>query len=88
VEAMMTGIPIISSDIPMNLEAVTEGETALVHKLKDANDLAEKMQLMITNYSTMIAMGSRARALATEKFNIQTIARQYQDILEKAVLKN
>ncbi len=81
VEAMMTGIPIISSDIPMNLEAVTSNETALVHQLKNAVDLANKMLEMISNYTDMIEMGKRARAVAIEKFEIKTIAKQYESVL-------
>lgn len=81
VEAMMTGIPIISSDIPMNLEAVENNKTALVHKLKDATDLANKMQEMISNYEPMIEMGKIARKVAIEKFDIKKIAQQYEGVL-------
>jgi glycosyltransferase involved in cell wall biosynthesis len=85
VEAMMTGIPIISSDIPMNLEAVENNKTALVHQLKNATDLADKMQEMISNYETMIAMGKRARKVAIEKFDIKNIAKQYETLLIESV---
>jgi glycosyltransferase involved in cell wall biosynthesis len=81
VEAMMTGIPIISSDIPMNLEAVEDNETALVHRLKDIDHLAEKMIAMMENYPSMIDMGQRARTLATVKFDIKNIAKQYEELL-------
>ena len=88
VEAMMTGIPIISSDIPMNLEAVENNKTALVHKLKDAQDLAVKMQQMMDNYDDMIAMGKRARLTAIEKFDIKNIAQQYEKLLATTINKN
>ena len=42
IEAMLTGIPIIASNIPMNLEAIESGKTALVHDAKNPEDLAEK----------------------------------------------
>lgn len=82
VEAMMTGIPIISSDIPMNVEAVADNQTALVHRMKDVFHLSEKMQWMMDHYDQMIAMGSRARKVAQEQFDIKKIARQYQAVLE------
>lgn len=81
VEAMMTGIPIISSDIPMNLEAVENNKTALVHQLKDVTDLADKMEEMISNYPSMIEMGKRARQTAMKKFDIKNIAKQYETVL-------
>ena len=88
VEAMMTGIPIISSDIPMNLEAVENNKTALVHKLKNVEDLANKMEEMILNYPNMIEMGKLARQVAFEKFEIKNIASQYERLLIETVNNN
>ena len=85
VEAMMTGIPIIASDIPMNTEAVTDAETALVHRLKDVNDLHSKMLQMIENYEVMKKMGERARKIAFERFDIKVIALQYENLLKSIV---
>lgn len=88
VEAMMTGIPIISSDIPMNLEAVEHNKTALVHQLKNTTDLANKMEEMISNYPRMMEMGMRARQVAFDKFDIKNIAKQYETVLRETVQKN
>jgi len=85
VEAMMVGIPIIASDIPMNLEAVNPGKTALVHKVKDAADLAIQMKKAISDYPKMITMAKAARAEAAERFDIKVIARQYEDFLIQAL---
>jgi glycosyltransferase involved in cell wall biosynthesis len=85
VEAMMTGVPIISSDIPMNLEAVEHQQTALVHQLKNVKDLTDKMREMISNYPSMIQMGIRARKLAIDKFDIRNIAIQYEGLLRQFV---
>jgi len=88
VEAMMTGIPIISSDIPMNLEAVEHHKTALVHQLKNADDLFDKMNEMITQYPSMIEMGERARETSIQKFDIKNIAHQYESLLYTFANKN
>jgi len=85
VEAMMTGVPIISSDIPMNLEAVEHRQTALVHQLKNVKDLSDKMQDMITDYPSMIQMGTSAREVAIDKFDIKNIASQYEGLLRQFV---
>jgi glycosyltransferase involved in cell wall biosynthesis len=83
VEAMMAGIPIICSDIPMNTEAVDHEITALVHKLKDTDDLFKKMILMIEKYPEMIEMGKRAREKALMLFEIKEIAKKYEQLLIK-----
>ena len=83
VEAMMTGIPIISSDIPMNLEAVENNKTALVHRLKDVNDLADKMKLMMEQYPNMMEMGNRAREISFNRFDILVISKQYEGLLQQ-----
>ncbi len=85
VEAMMVGIPIIASDIPMNLEAVSPDETALVYKVKDQAALAEQMNKSIEHYERMCQMADRARAIAFRRFDIQVIASQYEDILKRVV---
>ena len=84
VEAMMAGIPIIASDIPMNLEAVTDNETALIHRVKDVAGICSKMKFMIDNYPRMLEMAGRARNEAIQRFDIRLIAKQYEEYLKKA----
>jgi glycosyltransferase involved in cell wall biosynthesis len=81
VEAMMTGIPIIASNIPMNLEAIVADKTALVHQVKDAESIYQKMLVCFSNYDQMIAMGKDARTEALNKFDIKKIAAQYEQFL-------
>ena len=87
VEAMFAGIPIIASDILMNKEAVTDKKTALIFKVKDADDLLHKIKLMISNYPEMIEMGKRAREEAFQRFDIKIIAKQYEEFLKSIVNK-
>ena len=86
VESMMVGIPIIASDIPMNLEAVKDRETALVHKMKDIGDIEQKMTNMIKAYESYIYLGKNARDLSIRKFDIQQIAGEYEQFIQEKVL--
>ncbi|MEO7523984.1 MAG: glycosyltransferase [Ferruginibacter sp.] len=86
VEAMMAGIPIIASDIPMNLEAVSS-ESALIYKVKDVDELADRMDRMITCYPGMIEMGRRARLEAIKRFDIKSISHQYESFLKDVINK-
>lgn len=82
VEAMIAGIPIIASDITMNMEAVTPDQTALVFPVKDEQALLQRMEQMILQYPEMVAMGARARQEALQRFDIQVIASQYEQFLK------
>jgi glycosyltransferase involved in cell wall biosynthesis len=78
VEAMMAGIPIITSDIPMNLEAVDSEESALIFEVKSIDSLSEKMALAIENPKLMNKLGASARLKAVKLFSINEIAFQYE----------
>ena len=81
---MMTGIPIIASDIPMNLEAV-DSSTALLYPVKDAEALAGKMEEVIVNYPLRVEAGKLAREKAADKFDIRKIAAEYESFLKSVV---
>jgi glycosyltransferase involved in cell wall biosynthesis len=85
VEAMITGIPIIASDIPMNREAVTDGKTALLFKVKDKEQLFNSMKKVITNYDDVLVMGKNARSEALSRFDINIVANQYETFLKSVV---
>ena len=81
VEAMMCGIPIIASNIPMNMEAVESENTALVFKVMSIEELYLCMKKMIQRYGEMIQMGQRARVKANNHFDIANIASVYEQKL-------
>ncbi len=81
VEAMMAGIPIIASDIPMNLEAVTADKNALIFPVKDVDALTQNMLYAIENPDRMSELGKAARLEAIERFDIEKIAREYEGVL-------
>lgn len=83
VEAMMVGLPILASDIPMNLEAIEDGVSALVHRVKHVEDLFEKMKKLQTDYNASLILGKNARQIAIEKFDIKNISNQYWLLLIK-----
>src|SRR5690606_29372888 len=72
VEAMMSGIPIIASDIPMNLEAVTADDNALIFPVRNIRALELQMRYAIENPGPMAVLGKRAREEAIRRFDIKT----------------
>ncbi|MFC5624586.1 glycosyltransferase family 4 protein [Algoriphagus winogradskyi] len=77
VEAMMAGIPIIASDISMNLEAVST-ENALIFEVQNSEQLANQMIFAIENPVNMAELGTKAREEAISRFDIEKIAVQYE----------
>jgi glycosyltransferase involved in cell wall biosynthesis len=87
VEAMLSGIPIIASDISMNLEAVKDKETALTFEVKNTQMLEQKMIFAIENPDMIKKIGAKARTVSIERFDIKTIAKQYEETLMKVFHK-
>ena len=75
-EAAATGRPVITSDIHGCKEAVTDGETGLLCRVKDADDLYEKMRRMAqTTREQRAAMGKAARAKMEQEFEKSGVVR-------------
>lgn len=77
IEAMMAGTPLIASNIPENLECITE-EGALYFKKGNTGDLLEKMQWALKNRSSMREKAKYAQGVAENKFDISLIVEEYE----------
>ena len=68
VEAMACGVPCVSLDCPTGPRAIIEdGETGLLAKDGDVNDLASKIEWLIVHESERKEMGRRARIFAASR---------------------
>ena len=81
VEAMMAGIPIIASDIPMNLEAIEADKSALVFPVGNVGALADQLLFAIQNPERMEELGKEARKVGIQNFDIEVIAKEYEEVL-------
>lgn len=79
VEAMLSGIPIITSDIAVFKEQIEDGISAKCFKVKNPEDLADKMEWVINNYNQAVQLGMNAKEKAKELFDIEKIAMQTQN---------
>ena len=87
IEAMLTGIPIIASDIPMNTEAISDNVTGHIFPVKNAAALAEKLYALYENYDDAMAMGSRARVDALNRFDINKVGLEYANCIKSIAAK-
>ncbi len=78
VEAMLTGIPILASDILMNKEAVTHLETGYLFPVTKEKEIASGMAWVNANRPEAIRMAKEARIRAEKEFDIYNIAAQHE----------
>lgn len=68
-QAMLSGLPIVTTPVGAILEAVTDGETALVVAPQDANALAAAIEHLIRDKALATRLGSAARERAVAQFS-------------------
>jgi glycosyltransferase involved in cell wall biosynthesis len=85
VEALLTGIPIVASDIPMNIEAISPGKDAYFFRSKDHEHLYEKMLTLMCEYEHACELGKLMRSRAIDNYDIQHVAENYEKTLETVV---
>lgn len=74
-EALATGRPVITTDVPGCRETVLPGENGFLVPARDASALADKMVWCIENSAELPRMGRRSRALAESRFDVTAVNR-------------
>lgn len=82
-EAMASGLPIVTTDAPGCRETVVEGENGFLVPVRNAAALAEKLECLIRNESLREKMGSRSRELAASEFSEERIVEHHRAIYEE-----
>lgn len=82
-EASSCGVPVITTDSPGCREAVVDNKTGLLVPPKDSNELAKAIVNLIDDESKLKKMGSEARKMMEEKFDIRKITEQQLNIYRK-----
>lgn len=78
IEAMLTGLPIVASDIPMHRETLEPGHSGILTPLRDPPALAAAMLRLLRDRPTAERLGREARRVACERFSIETIAARHE----------
>jgi glycosyltransferase involved in cell wall biosynthesis len=85
VECFAQGIPVIASDIGVSAEIVKDGETGLLFKAGDANDLAAKAKWLWEHPDEAVRMGCNARREYEEKYAPEKNYQQLLDIYDQVL---
>ena len=89
-EALASGLPIISTNTGGADELVKNGVNGLIVKMKDGDDLADKIERLVVDKDLRSRMSAESRRLA-EKMSWENVAKQYfqlyGEVLEKREIK-
>ena len=85
IEAMLAKSLIVASDIGENLECVSQN-SALIFEKGNIDDLIDKTLCALRNINSLKTdLGINARKEAIKKFEINAIARQYEQVYEELI---
>jgi len=85
-EALASGLPIIATDTGGTKELLTDGKNGFIIKMKDSQDISEKIKRLIINKDLLVTMGRVSRKVA-ENFSWQKVADRYLE-LYKIIVKD
>ena len=81
IEAMLTGLPVVATDIRGPREQVVAGETGLLVPPATIAPLAEALSRLATNPALRKRMGEAGRAHALERFDEAKVVGRTLDLL-------
>ena len=87
-EAAAMGKPLITTDVPGCRETVVDGRNGYLCEVRNAPDLADKMQQMLhLDDAALQAMGRASRQLAVEKFDENIVIDKYLQAIREVTGK-
>lgn len=81
-EAMATGRPILTTDVPGCRETVINGENGWLVEKSNVEQLAEKMTWFIENKAEWQRMAEASRAMVEDKFDVHKVNSELLKIME------
>jgi colanic acid/amylovoran biosynthesis glycosyltransferase len=84
-EAMATGIPVVTTDAGGMSEVVTDGENGYITKRYDASVLADKIEQALKNTHNHDIITKKARCTIEEKFNLENQISVFENEFQKCL---
>lgn len=79
-EGMSLGIPAVVSDFGGNPGVIKNGENGFVIPKQDANALAEKLEILLTDEALYKSMSDKAKKIFAKTFTAKAMTKQTEDI--------
>lgn len=87
-EAMASGLPVVSTGTEGTAEAVINGETGFVVPPKDVTRMAEAICKILLNRERAKSMGERGEERVRRHFNFDKMIKEYENIYDAIVKKS
>jgi L-malate glycosyltransferase len=84
-EAMASGLPVVTTDAGGLSEVVTPGVDGWLCSVGDVECMAERARSVLTNDERLRTMGAAARKAAVERFSPEAIVAQYVKVYERVL---
>jgi colanic acid/amylovoran biosynthesis glycosyltransferase len=84
-EAAATGVPVVGSDIGGIPEAVIDGETGFLVPERDTEGMASKIGRLLADHQLRLGMGTAARRMVAQKFDLVTQTRLLETLYDEAL---
>jgi colanic acid/amylovoran biosynthesis glycosyltransferase len=81
-EAMATGVPIVTTNAGGMAEAITDGNEGFVVPVRDVEMLADRIEKLVRDPHLRASMGAIARQRAEREFSIARQVKGFEDIYE------
>ncbi len=81
-EALASGLPLVATDTGGTKELVADGKNGFVVKMKDPDDLAEKIEKIMDDEDLQKSMAEASRQLA-ENISWEQVAKRYFELYKK-----
>ena len=85
IEAEAAGLPVICSNIPNNLEVVTEGENALIFEVDDHLKLSQCIEEIVCDKEKRRNMGEKSLEIFSQKFEIDRVHQKMYDLFQNVL---
>lgn len=83
-EALAVGLPILATDTGGSKKVISEGQNGYIIKMKDSDDIVEKLEKILSDQELLRKMGENSRAQA-EKMSWENVAKEYFELYKKII---
>ena len=83
-EAMASGLAVVTTDIPANAELVRDGEHGMLTPVRDVEALTRALAALADDPDLLARCAANSRALAQERFGWARVAEGFRDLCARA----
>jgi glycosyltransferase involved in cell wall biosynthesis len=83
-EALACGLPLIATDTGGTKEILADGRNGFIVRMRDSNDLAEKLEKLVLDPSLVERMGQESLRIAKE-LSWESVAKGYVELYQKTI---